>query len=57
MSCTSHLVYVDTSGCCVAITTQQPDVSAYTKYDVQLPNVAPEDGLIQSETCRAFNGK
>ena len=62
MSCTSHLVYVDTSGCCVAITTQQPDVwyrhiPAYTKCDVQLTNVAPEDGLIQSETCRAFNGK
>ena len=23
----------------------------------QLIKVAPEDGLIQSETCRAFNGK
>ena len=34
-----------TSGCCVAITTQQPDVSAYTKCDVQLQNVAPDDGL------------
>ena len=30
ISCTSHLVYADTSGCCVAIATQQPDVSAYT---------------------------
>ena len=27
ISCTSHLVY---AGCCVAIDTQQPDVSAYT---------------------------
>ena len=25
------------------------------QYDVQLTNVAPEDGLIYSETCRAFN--
>ena len=39
-------VYADTSGCCVAITTQEPDVSAYTKCDVQLIKVAPEDGLI-----------
>ena len=45
ISCTSHLVYAGTSGCCVAITTQQPDVSAYTKCDVQLQNVAPDDGL------------
>ena len=36
---------------------QQPDISAYTKFDVQLIKVAPEDGLIQSETCRASNGK
>ena len=46
-----------TSGCCVAIAIQQPDVSAYTKCDVQLIKVAPDDGLIQSETCRASNGK
>ena len=26
ISCTSHLVYPSTSGCCVAIATQQPDV-------------------------------
>ena len=25
--------------------------------DVQLIKVAPDDGLIQSETCRASNGK
>ena len=30
ISCTSHLVYVETSGCCVAIATKEPDVSAYT---------------------------
>ena len=41
------------------IATQQPDVlvSAYTKCDVQLIKVAPDDGLIQSETCRVFNRK
>ena len=26
--------------------TQQPDVPGYTKYDVQLTKVAPDDGLI-----------
>ena len=41
ISCTWHLVYAcicryHTSGCCVAIATQQPDVSAYTECDVQL---------------------
>ena len=46
-----------TSGCCVTIATQQPDVPAYTKCDVQLVKVAPDDGLILSETCRASNGK
>ena len=50
-------VYADTCGCCLAIVTQQPHVSAYTKGDVQLIKVAPDDGLIQSETCRASNGK
>ena len=25
-----------TSGCCAAIATQQPDVSAHTKHDIQL---------------------
>ena len=50
ISCTSYLVYVGicryhTSGCCVAIATQQSDVSAYTKCDVQLIKVAPDDGL------------
>ena len=31
-------------------------VSAHTKYDIQLikKKTAPEDGLIQSETCRAY---
>ena len=49
-----------TSGCCVAIATQQPDVPAYTDiYQMRCTayKVAPEDGLIQSETCRAFNEK
>ena len=32
----SHLIYAGTSDCCVAIATQQPDVPAYTKCDVQL---------------------
>ena len=34
-----------------------PHVSAYTKYDVQLIKVPPEDGLIESETCGASNRK
>ena len=64
ISYTSHLVYAGTCryhtcGCCVAIATQphnsQRMVQAYTKCDVQLIKVAPDDGLIQSETCRAFN--
>ena len=50
ISCTSHLVYAGIcryhkSGCSVAIATLQPDVPAYTKCDVQLIKVAPEDGL------------
>ena len=60
ISCTSHLVYAGTSGCCVPIATQQPHVSAYTGiYQLRCTayKVAPEDGIIQSETCRAFNGK
>ena len=36
---------------------QQPDVLAYTKCDVQLIKVAPDDGLTEPETCRASNGK
>ena len=47
-SCTSHfgICRYHTSGCCVTIATQQPHVPAYTKCDVQLIKVAPEDGLI-----------
>ena len=47
-------VYADTSGCCVAIATYGIDIYQMrcTAY-----KVAPEDGLIQSETCRASNGK
>ena len=32
-------------------------VPVFTKCDVQLIKVAPDDGLIQSETCRASNRK
>ena len=54
ISCSSHLVYVDicryhTSGCCMAIATQQPDVLAYTGiYQMRTTayKIAPEDGLI-----------
>ena len=47
ISCTSHFVYagICRSGCCVAVATQEPDVSAYTKCDLQLIKVAPDDGL------------
>ena len=34
-----------------------PSSGAYTKYDVQLLKVAPDDGLMQSETRRVFNEK
>ena len=58
-------VYANTSGCFVATATQQPDVwyrhiPAYTgTYQMRCTayKVAPEDGLTQSETCRASNGK
>ena len=44
-------VCADMCGCCVAIVTQQTDlwyrhIPAYTKCDVQLVKVAPDDGLI-----------
>ena len=32
-------------------------VYAGTRCDVQLIKVAPDDGLTESETCRASNGK
>ena len=38
-------VYADTSGSCVAIDTQQPDVPTYTNCDIQPQNAAPDDGL------------
>ena len=65
ISRTSHLVHAGicryhTSGCCVVISTQQPDVSTYTGiYQMRCTayKVAPDDGLIQSETCRAYNEK
>ena len=54
----SYLVYADPSGCCVAIATQQPDVSAYKGiYQIRhtaYKKIAPEDGLMLSETSRAY---
>ena len=44
ISCRSHLVYADTCG--YSHTTATRMVPAYTKCDVQLIKVAPEDGLI-----------
>ena len=38
-------LFSPSSGCCVLITTQQPDVPAYTNCDIQLQNFAPDDGL------------
>ena len=43
--------------CGYSNTTARRVVPAYTKCDVQLINVSPEDVLIQSETCRASNRK
>ena len=46
--------------CCVAgysHTTARRTVPAYTKCDVQLIKVAPDDGLIHSETRRVSDGK
>ena len=48
------------SGCCVAVVTQQPGVPPYTGiYQMRCTayKVAPDDERIQSETCRASNGK
>ena len=58
ISCTSHLVYAGIcryNTCGYSHTTATPMVLAYTKCDVQLTKVAPDDGLIQSETCKACN--
>ena len=38
-------------------TTARRMVPAYSKCDAQLIKVAPDDGLTQSETCRASNRK
>ncbi len=56
ISCTSHLVYAGICRyvwllCGYSHTTATRMVPAYTKCDVQLIKVAPDDGLIQSETC------
>ena len=34
-----------------------PTARRISKCDVQRIKAAPEDGLIQPETCRGFNGK
>ena len=56
ISCTSYLVYAGTY-VWLLCGYSHGMVSAYTKCDVQLIKVAPDDGLIQSETCRASNRK
>ena len=38
-------LYLSLSALRLAVVTQQPDVPAYTNYDIQLQNVAPDDGL------------
>jgi hypothetical protein len=49
ISCTSHIpVYVDTSGCCVAIATQQPDV-----WYRHIPNYFLLDALYVADCRRA----
>ena len=54
ISCTSHLVY---AGICryVWLLCGYSHCKLYA--NIQLIKVAPNDGLIQSETCRASNGK
>ena len=50
ISCTSHLVFAGTTRMVPAYTGMyQMRCTAY--------KVAPDNGLIQSETCRASNGK
>ena len=62
MSCTSRLVYAGICRyvwllCGYSHTKARRMVPAYTKCDVQLIKVAPDDGLIQSEICRTSNRK
>ena len=42
----------DTSGCCVAIATKQPDVPAYTKCDVQLINYVYSEGRREQQRAK-----
>ena len=53
-----RIILVPYAGCCVTIAIQQP---AYGTGIYQMRcrayEVAPDDGLTQSETCRASNGK
>ena len=62
ISCTSHLIYAGICRyvqllCGYSHTTARRMVPAYTKCDVQLIEVAPDDGIIYSETCGASNRK
>jgi hypothetical protein len=52
MICTAHPIL-----CVYSHTTATRMIPAYTKCDVQLIKVAPDDGLTYSETCRASNEK
>ena len=61
-NCTSHLVYAGICRyvwllCDYSHITARCMVPAYTKYDVQFIKVAPDDGLIESETCTVSNRK
>ena len=61
ISCTSHLVYVGicryhTSGCGYSHTTPS-HIRIYQIRHTTYKKVAPDDGLIYSETCRASNRK
>ena len=58
----SYLVYADTSGCCVIIYTLYVYYNNTTArrtgiYQIRHTayKVAPDDGLTQPETCRAYS--
>ena len=58
MCCTSHLVYAGICRyvCLLCGYSQTYDTGIY-QMQYTAYKVAPDDGLIQSETCRASNGK
>ena len=62
ISCTSHLVYADTSDCCVVV--GSPFYNHTTARCIGIHQmrctaykVTPDNVLTESETCRASNGK